>query len=221
MSGRARKPPRLPERAVAREGAKVLVIAAHPALHRSRANRRLVRAIRDVPGITLHNLYEAYPQFDIEVPYEQALLLAHDIIVWQHPFYWYSTPALLKEWFDLVLELGWAYGPGGTALAGKQVLSAITTGGPADAYRADGYNRFTMRELLAPLEQTARLCGMEYLPPWIAHGMRSGSPEQLDAAAQEYAIVIRALAEGRILPSSHNDRGLLDVSALSTSVEGP
>ncbi|HIG46586.1 MAG TPA: hypothetical protein EYQ20_09260 [candidate division Zixibacteria bacterium] len=27
---------------------------------------------------------------------------AHDIIVLQHPFFWHSIPALLKEWMDMV-----------------------------------------------------------------------------------------------------------------------
>ena len=40
------------------------------------------------------------------------------------------------------------YGEGGTKLRGKLTLNAISTGGPASAYGRDGYNRFTVRELL-------------------------------------------------------------------------
>ena len=61
-------------------------------------------------GVRLHDLYEAYPDFLIDVEAEQALLLEHDVIVFQHPVYWYSSPAILKEWQDLVLEHGFAYG---------------------------------------------------------------------------------------------------------------
>lgn len=214
MSGAAKPAvPTLPPRARVSEGARVLVVVAHPALHRSRANRRMVRAIRELPGITVHDLYEAYPEFEIDVPHEKALLLAHETIVWQHPFYWYSTPAMMKEWFDLVLEFGWAYGPKGTALAGKRVLSAITTGGPETAYHREGYNRFTMRELLAPIEQTARLCQMEYLPPWISHGARAADATGLDGAAQQYRAVIEALRDGVPTSDWGDDRGLMRLDA--------
>ena len=35
--------------------------------------------------MTFHDLYEAYPDFDIDVRREQALLLAHDVIVLPAP----------------------------------------------------------------------------------------------------------------------------------------
>ena len=60
---------------------------------------------------------------------------------------------------DLVLEYGFAYGSDGTALQGKVLFNALTAGGLEAAYRAEGYNHFTLRELLAPLEQTATLTG--------------------------------------------------------------
>lgn len=34
------------------------------------------------------------------------------MIVFQHPLYTYSCPALLKEWLDRVLSRGFASGPG-------------------------------------------------------------------------------------------------------------
>ncbi len=145
--------------------ARILIHFAHPALEKSRVNRRLLSEAQSIPGITVNDLYELYPTFDIDIRREQALLVEHDLIVLQHPFFWYSTPALVKQWEDLVLEHGWAYGSQGHALRGKRMLSIISTGGRADAYRHEGYNRFTMRELLSPIEQTAFLCGMDYLPP--------------------------------------------------------
>ena len=89
---------------------KTLVVFVHPALHRSRVNAALARGIQDLPSLTFHDLYAAYPRHLIDVDREQALLLQHDVIVWQHPFYWYSCPSLLKEWQDVVLEHGFAYG---------------------------------------------------------------------------------------------------------------
>jgi glutathione-regulated potassium-efflux system ancillary protein KefG len=177
---------------------RVLVLFAHPALHRSRVHRRLARAVRGLEGVTFHDLYEAYPDFDVEVEREQALLLAHDCYVVQHPFYWYSTPALVKQWLDLVLTHGWAYGRGGTALRGKRMLCAISTGGGEETYCAEGRNRCSMRELLAPLEQTARLCGIDFLPPWILHGTHALGDTALDRAAEEYVRVLAALRDGRL-----------------------
>jgi glutathione-regulated potassium-efflux system ancillary protein KefG len=157
-------------------------------------------------------LYEEYPDFQIDVEREQKLLLDHDIIVLQHPFFWYSGPALLKEWEDLVLEYGFAYGVGGTMLAGKRMLSAITTGSPEAAYRRVGYNYFTIREFLTPFEQTARFCHMEYLPPFVVFGSFKLFDEQaLTERATAYRQVIEGLRDERFdltqspLPEYFND----------------
>lgn len=178
---------------------RVLVLFAHPVLERSRVNRRLLAAVRDVENVTVHDLYETYPAFGIKVAKEQELLLAHDVIVFQHPFYWYSVPAILKEWQDLVLEHGWAYGAGGTKLQGKITFNAVTTGGPAQAYRKGGYNRFTVRELLAPWEQTASLCGLRYLAPFTVHAaLRVASDDDLAARREDYRRLIVALRDNRL-----------------------
>jgi glutathione-regulated potassium-efflux system ancillary protein KefG len=175
--------------------ARLLVLFAHPAFERSRVHRQLVARLPDDPRITFHDLYEAYPDFDIDVPREQALLLAHDVVVLQHPFFWYSTPPIIKQWEDLVLEHGWAYGREGTALHGKRIMHAITAGGRAAAYQHGGYNRFTMDELLAPLEQTAVLCGMRWLPPFVVHGTHRLTEDEISAEADRYAERIRGLVD--------------------------
>lgn len=176
---------------------RILILFAHPALQTSRIHRRLIPAVRELEGVTFHDLYEAYPDFDIDVAAEQTSLRAHDVIVLQHPLYWYSTPALLKEWQDLVLEYGFAYGPGGTALHGKTLVNALTAGGAAEAYQRGGHNHFTVRELLAPIEQTARLCGMTYLPPFTIHGtVRLIDPAAIDAHAEGYRRFILNLRDG-------------------------
>ncbi|MHC5048843.1 MAG: NAD(P)H-dependent oxidoreductase, partial [Planctomycetota bacterium] len=105
------------------EERRILVLFAHPAFEKSRVNRRLVGAIEQLEGVTVNDLYESYPDFDVDVEREQELLVAHEVLVLQHPLYWYSAPALLKEWIDLVLEHGWAYGAGGDALLGKKAMS--------------------------------------------------------------------------------------------------
>jgi glutathione-regulated potassium-efflux system ancillary protein KefG len=179
---------------------RVLILFAHPALEKSRVNRHLARAVRDLDGVTFRDLYELYPEFDVDVEREQTLLEEHDVIVLQHPFYWYSTPALIKEWEDLVLEYGWAYGEGGTALEGKRLMCAISAGGDEAAYCSEGYNRFTIRQLLTPLEQTARLCGMEFVPPFVVHGTHALGEREILVCAEEYRRVVAALRDERLDP---------------------
>lgn len=158
---------------------RLLHVYAHPASHRSRVNRPLAEAVKDLDGVDHVDLYARYPDFDIDVPGEQRRLLAADIVILQHPFFWYSSPAILKEWQDLVLEYGFAYGDGGTALQGKSMLSVISTGGMEEAYCPQGHNCYSMEEFLRPFEQTARLCGMEYLPPFIVHGTHRLAPREI------------------------------------------
>lgn len=137
---------------------KVLILFGHPAFKRSTINAALRKAVENLDGLTFHDLYRNYPDFLIDVAHEQKLCESHDIIIFQHPFYWYSTPAIIKEWFDLVLEYTWAYGETGSALAGKITFQALTAGGDLSNYRAGGLNSFTIRELTTPYRATANLC---------------------------------------------------------------
>ncbi len=177
---------------------RVLILFAHPALQKSRAHRALAEAVSTLPGVTFHDLYERYPDFFIDADAEQGLLRAHDVVIFQHPFYWYSAPAIVKEWQDHVLQYGFAYGDGGTALRGKLTLSVLTTGGSEDSYRADTGDHFTVRQLLAPFEQTARQCGMDYLPPCVLHGTDTLGEAELSAVAAEYARLITALRDATL-----------------------
>ena len=196
---------------------RVLLLFAHPAYARSRANRALLEAARTVEDVTIHDLYEAYPDFDVDVAREQELLTSHDVVVLQHPFFWYSTPALVKQWEDLVLEHGWAYGKGGDALHGKWLVQAITTGGPEAAYCAEGRNRFTIRELVRPLEQTARLCGMRFLPPFLVQGTLDMTEERLRSHAAEYVRILRGLRDGAYADEAEDTAACLCAPATSAS----
>ncbi|KAB7731263.1 NAD(P)H oxidoreductase [Rudanella paleaurantiibacter] len=178
----------------------ILILFAHPALEKSQVNRALLRATEGLPFVTVNDLYEVYPDFEIDVDREQALLLAHDYVLMQHPFYWYSAPPIIKQWEDLVLEHGWAYGRTGKALAGKNMMNVITTGGQQTAYQPTGFNRFSIREFLRPFEQTAVLCNMTYLPPFVVHGTHRITPEQTDSYVEYYRALLTGLGEGRIQP---------------------
>ncbi len=175
---------------------RVLILFAHPRFEKSRVNRSLLRALPASGDITLHDLYELYPDYNIDVEAEKELLLTHDILIWYHPFYIYSAPAILKQWLDLVLEYGWAHGAGGDFLKDKTAFNVITTGGTRETYRGDGFNRFTIREFLRPFEQTARLCKMIYLPPFAVQGTYRLTDEELARHAGDYAFLLRQLGAG-------------------------
>jgi glutathione-regulated potassium-efflux system ancillary protein KefG len=165
---------------------KTLVIVAHPNETESRANRRWAEAIGKQEGVTVHRLYESYPEWRIQVEREQELLLAHDRIILQFPFYWYSSPPLLKKWLDEVLTFNWAYGPEGTKLHGKELMLAVSTGGPQFAYQPGGYNNYTVAELLRPFQATSNLIGTVFLPIYQSNGIYQQSDAALDKSAEEY-----------------------------------
>jgi putative NADPH-quinone reductase len=149
--------------------ADIIVYYAHPGQRFSRANKAMADGARRLEGITFVDLYAEYPRHDIDVDREQARLLDHGVILFQFPLYWYSTPSLLKEWEDLVLEHGFAYGSGGNKLAGKTLMLALTAAGPAEAYTPNGYQHYPLSTFLTPLEQTARLCEMRFATPYVLH----------------------------------------------------
>ncbi|CCN35083.1 putative glutathione-regulated potassium-efflux system ancillary protein KefG [Vibrio nigripulchritudo SO65] len=178
---------------------KVLVLFAHPSHKKSEVNIPLFRAAQHVEGVTLVDLYHEYPRFNINIDREQQRLRDHDIVIFQFPLYWYSTPAILKEWQDLVLEYGFAYGSEGKALHGKYFMCAITAGGTESAYCTDGYNHFTIGELLQPLEQMSSLTGMNYLAPFVLFGSRTAAEEgRIEGHTKRYQELLTALVEDEI-----------------------
>lgn len=170
---------------------RTLVLVSHPTLGASRANARLVDAIRDLPNVEFRHLEALYPDGGIDVAAEQAAAVRAERIVLQFPFYWYSTPPMLKRWQDDVLAFGWAYGPGGTMLRGRTLQLVLTTGGPEAVYRHDGYNLFPVRELLRPLEVTAHLTGMALAEPLVLYGVPNIPGLVVD---HDPALVIQAFA---------------------------
>ena len=194
--------------------ASILILFAHPALEKSRVNVALGEAVAEMPGVTFCDLYERYPAFDIRVEEQQRLLSQHELIVLQHPFYWYSSPAILKEYQDLVLAHGWAYGSGGTALRGKRMLQVITTGGSESSYSPEGLNRYSVRELLRPFERTAALCGMDYLPPFIAYESLRMDADDIARHAREYRAILEALREGTLDPRIAEDEPRINCGAV-------
>jgi glutathione-regulated potassium-efflux system ancillary protein KefG len=178
--------------------AKLLVYYAHPGHKHSHANKAMVAEAQKVDGITFVDLYAEYPRFEINIDREQQRLLDHDVILFQFPLFWYSTPSLIKEWQDLVLEHGFAYGAGGDKLAGKCMMLAVTAAGPQDAYAQQGYQKYPIRAFLTPLEQTARLCHMEFAAPYVLYGsLRASREGTLEPHVRGYRKLLEAVRDNR------------------------
>lgn len=178
---------------------KVLVLYAHPSQHRSEVNQPLFNAAKNIEGVTTVDLYYEYPSYNINIDREQQRLVEHDVIIFQFPLYWYSTPAMLKEWQDLVLEYGFAYGSQGTALKGKRFLCALSAGGKADAYQLEGYNHFTIREILYPIEQMVALTGMKYMAPLALFGARTAKEEgRIEQHVKRWEKLLTALVNDKV-----------------------
>ncbi|RHW23743.1 flavodoxin family protein [Nocardioides immobilis] len=176
---------------------KVLLVVGHPDLSQSTANSALVDAVRDLANVTVHDLYATYPDFKIDVAAEKALLAEHDVIVFQHPVYWYNTTPLLKQWQDQVFTLGWAFTMDGSPsqLAGKKAIVAVTAGVPAEYYTPEGQNGTTLEALLSNWGATLRLCQFDIQPMITLYGTAFGlSEEDLSMAAKEYHELLASFA---------------------------
>jgi glutathione-regulated potassium-efflux system ancillary protein KefF len=168
----------------------ILIITAHPYPQRSRACKAMLKTVSALPDVEIRALYDLYPDFDIDVQAEQAALMRADIVVWLHPIYWYSVPAMLKHYFDVVLTHGWAYGEAhgvaGRALVNKKCLWVTTTGGAESSYTAGGAHQMPFDAFEAPVRQTALFCGMAWLKPLTLHGAHIVNDEETQAVANEF-----------------------------------
>lgn len=175
-----------------------LVYYAHPGHKYSHVNRYMARAAAAVDGVTFVDLYRDYPRFDINVNVEQQRLLDHDVVLFQFPLFWYSTPSIIKEWEDLVLEHGFAYGHDGDRLAGKRMMLVVSGAGPKDAYTHAGYQHFPIRTFLTPLEQTARLCKMHFLAPYVLYAaLRAPEAGLVEPHVDGYRQLLEAIRDDR------------------------
>lgn len=172
----------------------VLVVYAHPHHPRARANRALLDALDGLPGVTLHSLYDRYPDFDVDASAEQAAVGAARAIVLQHPLYWYAMPALAKLWLERVFVHGWAYGEGGEAVVGKRFLWAVTTGGGEEDYRSGAPHEHPFDVYVPPVRQFARYCRMAWEPPFIVHAAHRIDEAALRERARAYRERLAALA---------------------------
>lgn len=144
---------------------KTLVIVSHPDIAESGSQQYLLSSVPENESVMVHHLERAYPDGKIDVEWEQHLLNLHDRILFQFPFYWYSSPADLKLWQDNVLTDGFAYGKSGSALKGKEFSLIVTIGVNEEEYQAGGSELFSINELIKPYQAMAYKTGMSYFKP--------------------------------------------------------
>ncbi len=200
---------------------KLLVNYAHPGQHHSRINKAMAQEARSIDGLSFIDLYAWYPSLIIDIDQEQQRLLDHDIIVFQFPLFWSSAPALVKEWLDLVLEPGFAWGEGGDKLAGKKMMLAITAGRPQTAYSKTGVQGADLADFLLPLHRTFELCQMVPLPPYVlfdAQGLFEQDGTRQSAHIAGYGRLLRALQAGSYQPG---EQTLILSTDLATVIESP
>ena len=158
---------------------KALVLYAHPNPAQSRANRIIIDNLKGLESVTVNDLYEKYPYFHIDVKKEKELILQNELIVFQHPFYWYSMPPLMKMWVDEVLDYGFAYGPNGDQLKNKSFLLSITAGGALDRNLREGQDPLDIESFFTPYKHMAQMCGMKWVKPLILHGSQRTTEDEI------------------------------------------
>ena len=167
--------------ASAQGGGKVLVLVGHPDMEQSKANKAMVNAIKDIPGVRIMDVYAE--EFALE-NYRQAVKDA-SVLVMQFPFYWASAPSEMKRWQDeIFMHLM-------EEVAGKKMMVATTTGSEYDAYRSGGRNGYTMDELLRPYQLSANVAQMEWLTPFVLY--QAGDDNNVKTGAAKYSETIRTL----------------------------
>jgi putative NADPH-quinone reductase len=200
-----------------------LVIVAHPNIEASRGNKALRDAIANEPNIVIHDLYKLYPDFQIDVAAEQQLLRVHGNIVLQFPMYWYSSPPLLKKWFDDVINdtLFGGAPETSTIFAGRTLQLVVTIGRVRERYfpvspdyvwdeavlrpyikpnLIEAHGDGIVDMLLLPFEQSAHLAGLTYAEPFITYSVgslaRVGSIDEteLETRGERYRELVRSLS---------------------------
>lgn len=148
---------------------KTLVIISHPEITESGTQQFLLSSIADNDTVEVHHLEGIYPDRKIDVLAEQKLLKEYDRIVFQFPFYWYSSPPMLKQWQDEVLTDGFAYGKNGHQLKGKEFGLVLSIGVREAEYQAGGREAFSIHELTKPFQAMAVKTGMSYLKSFLIY----------------------------------------------------
>jgi glutathione-regulated potassium-efflux system ancillary protein KefF len=171
---------------------KVVVISGHPNLNESMANKKIIQILSLIPDTHIRCLDALYPDYNINIPAEQAELIGADLIIFQFPLYWSTYPAILKKWFDDIFTYNFAFGPQGNKLKGKRVILSITAGATAESYNQGDFNFMSLDSYLESALHPIKAAQMEILESIVSFNMNSdinegGSVDTVDRLLVEHA----------------------------------
>lgn len=161
------------------------MILAHPKIEESIGNKIISELTNKNDNVEVRHLNALYPDFKINIKAEQTALLNADIIIFQYPLFWYSTPAILKEWIDQVFQYGFAFGKDGYLLKDKKVIVSITIGSGKQDYPKE-----TIDKILFPFQGLAAYCKMNYAGEVLSNNINNYTLEAEENAkniAKEHA----------------------------------
>lgn len=194
---------------------KILIIYAHPHQDDSVANKAMIAAAQQLKNLTIVDLYAQFPDGKIDIPQQQQLLASHDILIFQFPLYWYSSPALLKQWQDVVLQHGINYGSKISILDNKLFLCAVTAGVDAQELATTGRQETTLSALFSPFDKTFSFCKMQTLPAFLLFDAPNNqAAPQIAQHADAYTQLLIALSEQLLDYSQAQTRDYLNQSSL-------
>jgi len=135
--------------------------------------------------------------FTAEIEAEMQKLEGCNLMLWQFPLWWFGLPAALKGWVDRVFAMGRIYGGGKIyetgVFKGKKALLSLTTGGPPEAYRQDGFNG-DIHSILRPIHRgMLQFVGFDVLEPHIVYGPVRMTDEQRRQELEAFATRLRRI----------------------------
>lgn len=173
---------------------KTLVIISHPYPEQSIAVKALQQFAENMPNVTVRNLEALYGSningFDVAA--EQAAAEVADRIVFLFPIHWFNLTPMLKAYLNMVWTYGWAFGPEGTALKGKEMQVVVTAGASAFTYSEAGIIHSSMAEVLTPMKASALYIGMKYNEPLAFYEAMGANAEAQARLQKEFTDCLQA-----------------------------
>jgi glutathione-regulated potassium-efflux system ancillary protein KefF len=157
---------------------KTLMILAHPNIEESIGNKTISETFANEENTEVRNIHLLYPDFKIDVKAEQEALLTADTIIFQYPLFWYSIPAILKEWIDQVFQYGFAFGAE-SKLTGKNVIVSFTIGSPIKDYPQETIEKITFH-----LKGLTKYCKMNYAGEIFCNDINNYAPGAKEKAVE-------------------------------------
>ncbi|MDU1920110.1 NAD(P)H-dependent oxidoreductase [Enterobacter sp.] len=173
---------------------KTLVIVSHPNFEQSLITKALQNTALAMPGVTVRNLESLYGNNSaaIDVAAEQAACMDVDRIVFLYPTHWFNLTPMLKAYLNVAWTYGWAFGPGGEALKGKELLVVTSAGASEFTYSDNGLINCTMADVLSPLKASALYIGMKFAVPLAFYGVMNATENDIASFQKRFAVRIQS-----------------------------